>query len=126
MRDPRVWLAVLVGGALGTLLRLAAVRLGPSGYGWPWATLGVNLAGAAVLAGVAVHVSRRPVPDRYVRPLLGTGLCGGLTTFSGMQMDALRMLHDGRAGAALAYLLVSLVGGLVGVAAVARVLGVGR
>ena len=43
----------------------------------------------------------------YRRPLLGTGLCGGLTTFSTMQVEILGMLDHHQYGLALAYALVS-------------------
>lgn len=121
-RPPDVWLwaAVVAGGALGTLLRLAAGELRPTGDGWPLATGAVNLVGAAFLAWVAVRTAERMAPTRLVRPLLGTGLCGGLTTFSGMQVEAVRLLRDDRPGPALAYLVVSVVGGLLVVGLVAR------
>jgi fluoride exporter len=57
---------------------------------------------------------RLPV-SAYRRPLLGTGLCGALTTFSTMQLEVLRMLSDGRTGLAVAYVLTSIGVGFVGV-----------
>jgi CrcB protein len=47
--------------------------------------------------------------------LLGTGLCGGLTTFSTMQVELIQMLDGGRYGLALAYGLVSVGAGYVAV-----------
>lgn len=104
--------AVFLGGALGTLLRAGLLEaVGEGAPGWPWATFAVNMVGAFLL-GYLVTVL--PATKRY-RPLLTTGLCGGLTTFSTLQLELLAMLEAGRAGLALGYLAASLCGGLLGV-----------
>ena len=51
----------------------------------------------------------------YRRPLLGTGLCGGLTTFSTMQVETIRMLEHQHYGLAVGYTAASIAAGLLAV-----------
>jgi CrcB protein len=109
----RLLAAVAVGGALGTLARAGLDEALPfHGDGWPWATFAANVAGAFLLGFLATRLQERLPPSTYRRPLLGTGLCGGLTTFSTLQVELVRLGDHGRAGLAAAYLLASLGAGL--------------
>lgn len=112
---------ILVGGMAGTLARLMLSELAPHDAGhMPWATLIANVTGATILGYVLVRFSSRaPSPSR-VRALLGTGFCGGLTTFSALQRELLEMFDVGRGGLAVAYAGVSLVAGMFGVAIAVR------
>jgi fluoride exporter len=106
--------AIFAGGAVGTVLREALGKLFASDPGhWPWVTFGVNIAGAFVLGYVATRLQERLPVSSYRRPLLGTGLCGGLTTFATMQVEIVTMLDDGRDGLAAGYAASSIVAGLV-------------
>lgn len=108
--DRREVAAVFVGGALGTLARAALghVLAVPPGH-WPWSTFIVNIVGAALLGYVA---TRLPAPG-FRRSLLGTGLCGGLTTFSTMQVETVVMLEHGFYLLAGAYTVASIGLGLL-------------
>jgi fluoride exporter len=120
--DRRELAAVFAGGCLGALARagLAEAFAAPHGR-WPWVTFGVNVAGAALLGYFATRLQERLPPTRYRRPLLGTGLCGALTTFSTLQVELLRMLDHGHGGLALGYAAASLAAGFVAVAAVTSI-----
>ena len=112
----RPLLAVAAGGCVGALLRTGiAVALPHRAAAWPWATFGVNLAGAFVLGYVATRLDERLPLSSWRRPLLATGVCGALTTFSTMQVELLRMLQAGAAALAATYGAASLAGGLAAI-----------
>jgi CrcB protein len=106
--DRRVIVAVFAGGAVGAVARALMLEALPHDPGtWPWATFLVNVAGAFVLGLVVTREQERLPPSPYRRPLLGTGFCGALTTFSTMQVELLGMLDAGSPGIAAAYALAS-------------------
>jgi CrcB protein len=105
--------AVFFGGCLGGYLRYAVTRAWPAAAGhFPWSTLVVNVAGAFVLT-VVIIIAAEVAPSRYLRPLLGTGFCGGLTTFSSVVVATDRLVAHQHAVTGVAYLLVTIVTGLV-------------
>lgn len=113
--------AVALGGAGGTVLRAAVEQAIPAGSsGFPWATLLVNAAGSLVLGFVLVLVTERAAPSRYLRPLLGAGFCGGLTTFSTFAVETDGLFRSGRPGTAVGYVVVSVAVGLLSVVTGAR------
>jgi CrcB protein len=114
--DWRELAAIFAGGFLGALARVLLVQIAPARPGsWPWATFVANLAGTLLLGFFVTRLQERLPVSAYRRPLLGTGLCGALTTFSTIQVEVLRMLGAGRTGLAVAYVLASIAAGLVGV-----------
>lgn len=85
---------------VGALARTALGELLPHAAGsWPWATFAVNVAGAALLGLVLARAPRHGA----TRPFLAGGLCGALTTFSGMQLELLELLDHGRVALAVLY-----------------------
>ena len=101
--DDRELAAVFVGGALGTLARAALETLAAPDPGrWPWPTFTVNIVGAFLLGYFVTRLLERLPVSSYRRPLLGTGLCGGLTTFSTMQVEIIEMLEHHHYGLAAA------------------------
>lgn len=114
--DNRELAAVFAGGALGTAARAGlATWTAPQPGHWPWATFIVNIIGAFILGFVTTRLLERLPLSAYRRPLLGTGLCGGLTTFSTMQVETLQMIEHRHYGLAAAYTLVSVAAGLLAV-----------
>ncbi|HME48248.1 fluoride efflux transporter CrcB [Mycobacterium sp.] len=114
--DRRELAAVFAGGALGTVARAALSTLaGADPARWPWPTFTVNIVGAFLLGYFTTRLLERLPLSSYRRPLLGTGLCGGLTTFSTMQVETLRMLQHHHYGLAAGYIAASIVAGLIAV-----------
>jgi CrcB protein len=115
--DRREILAVFAGGAVGAIARALVGEALPAEPGsWPWATFAVNVAGAFVLGLLVTRLQERVPPSAYRRPLLGTGFCGALTTFSTFQVELVGMLDADRAGLAAAYAGASIAAGCLAVA----------
>jgi CrcB protein len=107
------WVAVAVGGALGSVARfwLTGVITALTGPRFPWGTLLINVAGSLVIglvAGITLTPARIAMhPD--LRIFLMTGVCGGFTTFSAFSLQTLELLQSGDTGPALAYAIGSVV-----------------
>ena len=112
------YLAAALGGALGALARWAvgAALPSPAG-GWPAATLLVNLTGCLLLGVLIAAVFARFPEHPWLRPFLGTGVLGGYTTFSAFAVETVQLVDDGAWGGAVGYVLASVVGGVLAVAA---------
>lgn len=124
--DRRVLAAVFAGGFVGALARVGLIEVLPSTDPWPWATFAANVAGTFALGYFSTRLQERLPLSAYRRPLLGTGVCGALTTFSTMQLELLEMADRDRIGAAVAYGAGSIVVGLAAVAVATNVVRRGR
>lgn len=113
--------AVLVGGMIGTGLRLLADSVIPHGNGdFPLSTLIVNVLGSFLLGLI---IARFWSAAPWLRAGLGTGLLGSFTTFSAVMVSVVALANTELWMLAIAYLVLSLV---LGFAAAAIGLRVGR
>lgn len=124
--DRRELAAIFAGGALGTLLRAGLANAFPhSPTSWPWPTFTVNVVAALVLGYAVTRLQERLPLSSYRRPLLGTGLCGGLSTFSTIPVEILKMTAAHAWGLAAGYALATIACGYAAIyvttAAVRRV-----
>jgi CrcB protein len=111
-------MAIFAGGAIGAGLRTGLSQLAPAHPGqWPWATFAVNVVGCFLLGYFVTRLQERLPVTAYRRPFLGTGLCGGLTTFSTFQLELLRMIDRGDLLLAAVCGAASLAAGFAGVLA---------
>ncbi|WP_435969985.1 fluoride efflux transporter CrcB [Streptomyces sp. Qhu_M48] len=110
---------VAVGGALGASARYGAALLWPTPEGaFPWTTFAVNASGCALLGVLMVLLTERAAaPHPLLRPFLGTGLCGGFTTFSTYSLESERLLSAGEPVRGLLYLGATVVTALAAVLA---------
>lgn len=103
------WLLVIAGAAVGAPLRYLTDRAVQARHDsvFPWGTLTVNAVGSLVLGALAGASVSPPV-----FALLGTGLCGALTTYSTFSYETLRLAERGRRFLAAANVAASLLVGL--------------
>lgn len=106
-----MFLLVILGGMVGAPARYlidSAVKSRAKGP-FPWGTLTVNVIGSLILGtltGAAV------ASDGEVMAILGTGLCGALTTYSTFSYETVSLLESGDRRNALANVAATLVAGL--------------
>jgi CrcB protein len=110
--DKREVAAIFAGGAIGTLLRAARAEAFPhAAPAWPWPTFGVNIGAAFLLGYFVTRLQERLPLSSYRRPMLGTGVCGGLSTFSTMQVEIFKMISAHDWGLAVSYAAASIAAG---------------
>ena len=118
---PGLFLALSLAGGVGAALRLvidgavkARVRTA-----LPVGTLLINVAGSFVL-GVVTELALGRVLDDAWRLVIGTGLCGGFTTFSTASFETVRLVQERRyalgAMNAVGMLVLAVGAGLLGIA----------
>ncbi|MGA5097445.1 fluoride efflux transporter CrcB [Streptomyces lavendulocolor] len=90
------WLWVAAGAAVGAPLRYLTDRAVQARHDsvFPWGTFTVNVAGCLVL-GLLAGAATAGAGSPGLRLLLGTGLCGALTTYSTFSYETLRLLEGG-------------------------------
>jgi len=108
-----VWVAVVIIGGAGSVLRFAVDRAVASraGRDFPFGTLAINLSGALILGFVGgLTLSHNQAL------LAGTAAVGSYTTFSTWMFETERLAQDRELGRAAANVVVSLVFGVAAAA----------
>jgi fluoride exporter len=102
-------LLVALGAAVGGPLRYLTDRLlqGRHDSRFPWGTFGANIAGSALLGFLVAFPA-----SHTAQLLLGTGLCGALTTYSTFSYETLTLARSGARTMALLNVGASIMAGL--------------
>jgi CrcB protein len=113
------WVAVALGGALGSVLRHGVNRLVHQQWPlarYPWGTLAVNLVGCLVIGTLAGLVAAGRLPMRASwREFVFVGILGGFTTFSTFGLDTITLIRTGDTAQAFANVAVQVGLGLLAV-----------
>ncbi|OZE35523.1 MULTISPECIES: fluoride efflux transporter CrcB [unclassified Rhodococcus (in: high G+C Gram-positive bacteria)] len=92
-----LWIAAA--GGLGAVFRFVVDAEVKSSLAartsFPWATVGINVSGSFLLGVLAGWVMFR-AGSTDVQAVIGTGFCGGYTTFSTASVETVRLLQQGR------------------------------
>jgi CrcB protein len=109
------YLAVAIGGAVGCCARYGVSQLVSVFYSrnFPLATLIINVLGAFILGFLFFATLERISLNPAIRAGILTGGLGGFTTFSTFMVESLLLAEDGTYWRAAAYLLLSIVLGLL-------------
>jgi len=103
-------LGVAAGGAVGAVARFTVdgALTGRRTGAFPLATLLINIVGSVLLGVLTGLVLFQHVPDGW-RVVLGTGFCGGFTTFSTASFASVRLYQDDQSALAALNVLGTLV-----------------
>ncbi|MEU6356238.1 fluoride efflux transporter CrcB [Streptomyces sp. NPDC047072] len=107
------WLLVVAGAVVGAPLRYLTDRAVQSRHDsvFPWGTFAVNVTGCLVL-GLLTGAVTEGAAGTHLQLLLGTGLCGALTTYSTFSYETLRLTETGARFYAAVNVVASVVAGL--------------
>ena len=108
---------VFVGGALGAMLSEFTMLMVPNlADNFPLDILVANLV-AAFLLGLVAALHRRQIVSEGADMLVGTGIAGGLSTFSSFVYGAVVLMSASTASAVVAsfYVVISLVPGYIAI-----------
>ncbi|MFI8228649.1 fluoride efflux transporter CrcB [Streptomyces sp. NPDC085900] len=107
------WLSVVAGAMVGAPLRYLTDRAVQSRHDsvFPWGTFAVNVTGCLIL-GLLTGAAAQGAAGSQTQLLLGTGLCGALTTYSTFSYETLRLTETGAGLYAAANVVGSVTAGL--------------
>ena len=105
------WLAVAIGGALGSIARyaLSSWIFDITSHKFPYATLIVNVAGSFVMGILFVVIVERAALPAEMRSLLMIGFIGAFTTFSAFSLDALGLWQNGHVLMSVIYIITTVI-----------------
>jgi len=106
-----VFLGAGIGGGLRHGVNVGAARM--LGYGFPFGTLIVNIAGSFLMGLLAGYFVFRPGISQHFRLFLTTGILGGFTTFSAFSLDTALLIERHAYWLAAAYVAGSVAASVI-------------
>lgn len=104
------WIAVFIGGGLGSLCRYALAVAGKEWLGnFPLHTLAANFLASFILGCAIAYMATMSNKPIFFNAFLAIGFCGGFSTFSTFSTENYQLLQNGQIGLALLYMGLSLV-----------------
>ena len=108
-----IFLGAGIGGALRHGVNVGAARM--LGYGFPFGTLIVNVAGSFAMGLLAGYFAYRTGINQHLRLFVTTGVLGGFTTFSAFSLETALLVERHAYGQAAAYVVGSVLLSVLGV-----------
>ena len=112
MKELQNSLAVAFSAMVGGWLRYQFGQIFIFAAPFPLAALLVNYLGIFLLVYIIKGYLSSKVKSQRLLLALSTGFCGGLTTFSGLLLDSIKLADSGLYTELLIYLVLSVGGGL--------------
>jgi fluoride exporter len=106
-----------LGGFLGSIARYLLSGWAAARWGviFPWGTFIINISGSFILGFFLAFAQERPWVHPQARLLFAIGFVGAYTTFSTYTYESIRLMMNGQFALAAAYIVGSVVFGLVAV-----------